>query len=64
MYNTTHITAGLPIEALEEEQNEDDSTNEQTTESEEDEKFVVSDSEVADQPSDLEVSTNKNILAQ
>ena len=54
--DTIHITAGLRIEALEEEQKEDDSTNEQTTtDSEEDAKFVVSDDEVADQPSDFEV---------
>lgn len=51
-----HITAGLRIEALEEEQKEDDSTNEQgTTDSEEDAKFVVSDNEIADQSSDFEV---------
>ena len=52
-----HFTAGLCIEALEEEeQKEDDSTNEQgATDSEEDTKFVVSDDEIAGQPSDYEV---------
>lgn len=54
--DTMNITAGLRIEALEEEQKEDDSTNEQgTTDSEEDTKFVVSDNEIADQSSDFEV---------
>ena len=63
----SHITAGLRIEALEieqkeEEQNEEgDSTNEQTiSDSEEDAKFVVSDDEAIDQPSDFEVCMNKS----
>ena len=56
--------AGLRIEALEVEQKEEekeDSTNEQTiSDSEEDAKFVVSDDEAIDQPSDFEVHMNKS----
>ena len=53
-----HIIAGLRIEALEEEQSEDDSINDQTTDSEGDEDFVVSDGETANQPSDFEVNNS------
>lgn len=58
-------TAGLRIEALEEEQKEeDDSTISEATDSEEDdEAFVVSDGEAADQP-DFEVNNPFNAFTR
>ena len=53
----------MEIEQKEEqnEEDKDDSTNEQTiSDSEEDAKFVVSDDEAIDQPSDFEVCMDKS----
>lgn len=57
-HHAIYTAAGLRIEALEEVQKEEDeSASDHATDTEGDEKFVVSDGELADQVSDFEVST-------